>query len=83
MNGRAMISALPYAVGRVIKDEIYRVYITDALRLIGKNVAELSGGGYLSNRYYDIIRTDQTEEEKTGDEIAAGVIASICGGDDE
>ena len=81
MNGRATVSALPYAVNRVIKDEIYRVYITDALKVIGENAAALTGGGYMGKRYYDIIRTDKPKDEgRTGDEIAADVIASICGG---
>lgn len=76
-----MISALPYAIKRVIEDEIYRVYMTDALKVIGENMAALSGGGYLSKRYYDIIRTDgENEDERTGEEIAADVIASIFGG---
>lgn len=77
-----MISALPFAVSRVIKDEIYRVYTTDLLKSIGEQTAAIAGSGCKIKRYYDIIRTDKkAADERTGDEIAADVIASICGGD--
>jgi hypothetical protein len=84
MNGRATVSALPYAIKRVMKDEIYRIYVTDALKSIGENAAALAGGGYISKRYYDLVREDkEAEDERSGDEIAADVISSILGGGDE
>lgn len=74
-----MISALPYAIKRLIQDEIYKIYITDALKTISENTAALSGGSRITKRYYDILHPPK-EDERTGDEIADEVISSILGG---
>ena len=77
-----MISALPFAIKRIIQDEIYCIYITDALKTISENTAALSGGSHVSKRFYDILHPTKAEiDNRTGDEIANDVIASICGGD--
>ena len=81
MRGRATVSALPYAIKKGIKDDIFRVYVTDALKVIGENAAALTGGSHVGKRYYDLIREDEeAEDERSGDEIAADVISSILGG---
>jgi hypothetical protein len=52
----------------------YRVYTTDTLQQIAK---AQQGGSYLSKRYADLIDSGP-RDTRTGDEIAADVIAR-CG----
>ncbi len=56
-----------------MKQEAYRIYVTDSLRIIGENTAKYAGGGYLKMRYIDAV-TPKIEDERTGGEIAAEVI---------
>lgn len=50
------------------RDMAYRIYITDALRIISENTAKLGGGGYIKARFLDII--DPTPaDERTHDEV--------------
>ena len=37
------------------KAEIYRIYTTDALKVITENTAHFAGGGVLNTRYHDIL----------------------------
>lgn len=52
----------------------YRVYTTDTLQLIAK---AQQGGQYLSKRYAELI-DDKPQDNRSGDEIVADVIAR-CG----
>ena len=52
----------------------YRIYVTDALLLIGKNTANYSGGASLRHRFVDIIGTGAKHDDRTGEEIAADII---------
>ncbi len=54
----------------------YRVYLTDALQIVGENTAKQSGGRYLERRYYDLINPKPVDT-RTGDEIIADIIAKI------
>lgn len=54
-----------------MKEEIYRVYVTDALKYIAE-----SWGTVLSCRYVDLI-TEPEEVEESGDEIALKVINKL------
>lgn len=56
-----------------MKDDAYRVYVTDALKVIGENTAKYAGGNYLSARYTDIAYP-KPQDNRTGKEIAADVI---------
>ena len=42
--------------------------MTDALKVIGENVARISGGSYMKARYIEII-DPKPEETRTKDEI--------------
>lgn len=55
------------------KELRYRVYLTDALRVIGENTAKYVQGQYIATRWADTLR-EKKEEEQSGDEIAADVI---------
>ena len=53
----------------------YRVYITDALKIISENSAKFAGGSMISARFYDIINEqNKHDEKKTGEEIVADII---------
>ena len=55
------------------KEEAYRIYVTDALRIIGQNTAKYAGGSYQQQRFADIIRPHK-DDGRIGEEIAADVI---------
>ena len=82
LSARATISALPFAVKRNIEEEIFKVYVTDALKVMSENTAAFSSEGKcMSGRYADVIRPERRDkaETRSGDEIAADVIARITG----
>lgn len=54
------------------------MYVTDSLRIIGENTAKYAGGGYIKERWHDIIT--KKPDTRTGDEIAADIIRKIAGG---
>ncbi len=54
----------------------YRVYITDALKAVAENTAKYAGGGYIKNRYIEIINPPP-EETRTGEEIIAQMKAKL------
>ena len=60
-----------YAIARYKshqRDEAYRIYVTDLLRIIGK-----ASGGNIDKRYWDIINPTP-QDSRTGDEIVADVL---------
>ena len=59
------------------EDEIYRVYVTDCLRMISENTANQVGGKFIQKRYYDILNPPPVEM-RTAEEITKE-IAENCG----
>ena len=62
----------------------YRVYLTDALQLLGENVAVTAHrygaeGRYITARYHDILHP-KPEETRTAEEIIAHVTSKLKGG---
>lgn len=58
------------------KELNYKLYVTDALKVIADNTMRFNGGSTLSRRYYDILQDmDSTNEpdEKT-DEKANSIV---------
>lgn len=55
------------------EDTAYRVYVTDCLKLIAENTANISRGQYMKSRYYDIIHPAKVDT-RTGDEIVEDII---------
>ena len=53
------------------KDRLYQVYITDTLKMIAENTANMAGGRSPSGRWVDTINDMEKpkEEEKTAEEI--------------
>lgn len=44
------------------------MYVTDALRIIGENIAKFGGGSYVKIRWIDLIHP-KPEETRTANEI--------------
>ena len=57
--------------------EAYRIYVTDALRIVGENTARYASGDYIKARYADIIEPKK-QDNRTCEEITADVVAR-CG----
>lgn len=82
LRARATISALPFAVKRNIEEEIFKRYVTDALKVMTENTAALSSEGKcMSKSYNDIVKPGrkQAAETVSGDEVAKDVISKITG----
>lgn len=60
------------------EDKAYRIYVTDALRLISENTASSVGGKYITARFADVIAPPKKEDNRTCEEITAEIIAR-CG----
>lgn len=52
------------------RDEVYRIFITDSLRLSVNNFANQFGGNIVSMRYSDFFKSEET---KTADEIIENI----------
>lgn len=55
------------------KEFAYRVYVSDALKLITENTAKYAGGSHLAKRWADIV-VQKPADTRTGAEIARDVI---------
>lgn len=59
------------------KDMAYRIYVTDALKIMAENTAKFVGGNYIKSRYFDVIHP-QKQDNRTCEEITADIVAR-CG----
>ena len=67
---------LRYCVARLNereKTEAYRIYVTDALRVVAENTARFASGNYIKARYADMIEPKK-QDNRTGDEMVADII---------
>ena len=55
------------------KTEAYRIYVTDALRVVAENTARFASGNYIKARYADMIEPKK-QDNRTGDEIVEDII---------
>lgn len=52
------------------EEKLYRIYITDSLKLISENTAGLTNGKYMTKRFCDIAYDVENKElEKSAEEI--------------
>lgn len=77
LHARALIKLLPRLIAEQQKDAAYRIYVTDALRIVGENTAQYVGGNYIKARYVDIIEPKK-QDNRTCEEITADIVAR-CG----
>lgn len=73
MKAKSYIAALPAVIEHSVKSEYFGTYITDAIRLIAENTANISRGKYMAERYYDCIHPKK-QDTRTGDEIVEDII---------
>ena len=50
------------------QEEIYKIYVTDSLKMIVENTAKF-GGSVLNSRYYDLAHPKMDVPEESADEI--------------
>ena len=55
------------------REEIYRIYVGDALRMISESTAKFGGGEYVTKRFVDVIHPVK-KDERTAEEIIADTI---------
>lgn len=58
-----------------LEREAFRGYIADCLWAIAKNTAMGCGGSYFETKFRDGIKEVKPEDNRTGDEIVADIIA--------
>nr|DAI29740.1 MAG TPA: hypothetical protein [Caudoviricetes sp.] len=59
-----------------------KAYITDSLKIIAENIANIGGGKTMSARYTDIINPKPVDD-RTADEIISSIKNKLKGGDEE
>lgn len=59
------------------KTEAYRIYVTDALRLVAENTARYAGGNCIKARYIDVVEPKK-QDNRTCEEITADIVER-CG----
>lgn len=52
-----------------MNEENYKIYITDALKVISDNISHIFGGNSLSRRYIDFISLQEEIPEESAEEI--------------
>ena len=57
-------------------DKAYRIYVTDALKMLTENTAKPYGGTMLSKRFTDAVKKAKVET-RTSEEIIAGIREKI------
>jgi len=82
MRAKGFLAAFPALLKEYAKREVYRSYTAEAVRLMGENIAKLSGGSYLQMRY-ESLDSFKPEETRTEEEIIARVRRALGGGQTE
>lgn len=57
--------------------EVYRIYVTDALRVVAENTAKFVGGCSIERRYIDVVKPKK-QDNRTCEEITADIVER-CG----
>lgn len=69
------------------REEAYRIYVTEALRMISKSTAGMVGGTYMSRTYMDILKPAPEKPQESADDIVRGITERlhlhVKGGDTE
>ena len=72
---------MSYAAARhneYLKEELFRTYVTDALKILTGNTARFAGGDYLKIAYREAIHP-KPEETRSADEIIANIKSKLGG----
>ncbi len=78
LTARAYIAALPAVLKQRMREEVYRHYVAEALRVVGENTARLlpSDGTYLKVRYAELI-DPKPADPRTGEQIVDGIKSKL------
>lgn len=58
------------------RQEIYKIYVSDALRIITENTAKFVGGGYIKKRYIEIVEPKNNKQDnRSAQEIIDDVVS--------
>lgn len=79
MNGKAIISTLPYVLKYDIKKELYNQYTARCLRIITENTAMLSQGNYIAVELDEILNP-KLEIKHIEGETSEKIKAKLRGG---
>lgn len=53
---------------------MYRIYVSEGIRMIAENTSKYAGGSYMSYKYYDIInKGNHPEDERTAEEVVLDI----------
>ena len=62
-----------------VKEYTYRIYVADALKVIGENLAKAWGGSSLNVRLYDLLEgKTEPEDTRTAEENIADMRAKLA-----
>ena len=74
-KARTVINLIYAEYKRQQEEQTYRIYITEAIKLLTENTAKVVRGQMISERYYEIINHKQKhEEKKSGDEVVLDIV---------
>lgn len=63
MRARAYIAALPALINAQRREEYFREYIAEGIRLISENTAKFAGGSYVTARYKPVREAKKEEKQ--------------------
>lgn len=72
---RAIILTIRDRIRDAEERDAFRTYVADCLWAIAKNTANSCGGSYFETKFRDGVRAAKPEDNRTGDEIVADIIA--------
>ena len=58
------------------QDKLYRIYVTDTLRLITENTSKVQGGAYIKMRFAELLEPPK-KEERTEEEVITNIMDKL------
>ena len=59
------------------KQQIFEIYVTDALKTMCENIAHFAGGNVINKRYFDFIDDSPKAPERTSEDIINSISAML------
>lgn len=64
-------------IDQKLHDDIYRFYVTNALKILTTNTAKFAGGTELTKTYREIISNDAVQSEEQQEKEAQDIIKNM------
>lgn len=64
-------------INQKLHDDIYRFYVTNALKILTTNTAKFAGGTELTKTYREIISNDTVQSEEQQEKEAQDIIKNM------